>query len=391
MYDNIIKNDNNIIDRKLRYPKITNNYILGGFVEILSPVEKRYKVEFFTELGKLEYTSEIGSNMWCRTNKKYFEKYTCKVTDIETDIIIFNETYNADDKRVFVTLESKALGDTFAWIPYIDEFQKKHNCKLICSTFHNNLFKDQYKNINFVEPGTMVDNLYAMYKIGWFYDDKEGIRYDLNKEDFRLSPLQKTSSDILGLDFKEIKPLIKKPVNDILKKVGIGFHSTAQSKYWNNETGWQEVTDFLINFGYEVVIYSIESDGYMNNYFPNGSKINESGDLNKLIYDLSSCEFFIGISSGISWITWALGIPTVLISGFTESFNEPTQDIIRVGSPDGKCTGCANKYKLDVNDWNWCPINKGTYKQFECTKSITGGSVINILLSSKLIMLKKSL
>jgi hypothetical protein len=26
---------------------------------------------------------------------------------------------------------------------------------------------------------------------------------------------------------------------------------------------------------------------------------------------------------------------------------------------------------LDAGDWNWCPDNKNTEKQFECTKSIS--------------------
>ena len=32
---------------------------------------------------------------------------------------------------------------------------------------------------------------------------------------------------------------------------------------------------------------------------------------------------------------------------------------------------------FDKGDWNWCPVNKGTEKQFECHKSITPEMVIN--------------
>ncbi len=35
------------------------------------------------------------------------------------------------DKKVFISIESKALGDTIAWVPYALEFQKKHGCKVI--------------------------------------------------------------------------------------------------------------------------------------------------------------------------------------------------------------------------------------------------------------------
>ena len=40
------------------------------------------------------------------------------------------------------------------------------------------------------------------------------------------------------------------------------------------------------------------------------------------------------------------------------------------------CHGCFNKYRLDAGDWNWCPIHKGTERQFECTKTITSSMVI---------------
>jgi hypothetical protein len=38
------------------------------------------------------------------------------------------------------------------------------------------------------------------------------------------------------------------------------------------------------------------------------------------------------------------------------------------------CHGCFNKPRLhsfDPGDWMWCPINKGTESQHECTKTIT--------------------
>jgi hypothetical protein len=33
-------------------------------------------------------------------------------------------------------------------------------------------------------------------------------------------------------------------------------------------------------------------------------------------------------------------------------------------------------YKFDKGDWNWCPVHKGTDRQFECHKSITSEMVI---------------
>jgi autotransporter strand-loop-strand O-heptosyltransferase len=221
----------------------------------------------------------------------------------------------------------------------------------------------------------VVNNIYAMYKIGWFYKDGE---YDIakNPNDFRKEPLQKTASDILGLEYKETRPLLNIPNVEKKKKVGIGLHSTCQAKYWNNPNGWQDVVDYLISLGYEVILYSKENDGYMGNFHPQGITKFESGSIERLIEDMASCEFFVGLGSGLSWLAWALKLPVVLISGFSEEYSETTLDTYRVINKN-VCNGCFNRHRLDAGDWNWCPDYKGTERQFECTKQITSKMVID--------------
>ena len=46
-------------------------------------------------------------------------------------------------------MQSKSLGDTLSWSPYVEEFRKKHECKLFVTTFWNNLFNQSYKNLIF--------------------------------------------------------------------------------------------------------------------------------------------------------------------------------------------------------------------------------------------------
>ena len=383
MYDNLIKKEDNVISRKANDIKIINNYIEGGFVEIVSELDKNFKVEFFAENGNIEYSCDMKSNMWCRTNKKYFEKYTCKVRDLETGETIYDETYDATGKTVLISLDSKSLGDTMAWFPYVEEFRKKWDCEVICSTFWNSLFEDQYPDIKFVNPGFMSNNLYAHYKIGLYFKDGK-IDRDKHKVDPTKISLLQMSADILGIDYVEVKPILRAPRVEKRKRVGIGVHSTAQTKYWNNATGWQEVTDYLISEGYEVVVISKEGDGYMGNYYPKGATKLPEESVEDLIDNLHSCEFFIGLSSGLSWLAWATGIPVVLISGFTSEDLEPKKNVVRIMNKSA-CTDCWSRHKFDPGDWNWCPDHKGTDRQFECSKLITGKMVIDKILSNNLL------
>jgi autotransporter strand-loop-strand O-heptosyltransferase len=262
-----------------------------------------------------------------------------------------------------------------AWVPYVEEFRLKHKCELIVSTFMNYLFSDQYPDIQFVEPGDVVMNIHAQYRLGWFYKEDGSVDYDMAPSDYKKQPLQKTATDILGLEHTEIRPKLKLPNVSKKKKVGIGFHSTAQSKYWNNPDGWQKVVDYLTSLGYECMIYSKEGDGYMNNNYPKGVTIFEGGNLQEVINDLSTCEFFIGLGSGLSWLAWACELPLVLISGFSEKWAETTLDTYRVIN-ESVCHGCFNSERLDAGDWNWCPLHKNTDRMFECTKRISSDMVI---------------
>lgn len=70
MYENLIKKEDNKVSKKENDVKIINHYVNGGYVEILSDLDKDFQVEFFKENGDLEYSCELKSNMWCRTSKK---------------------------------------------------------------------------------------------------------------------------------------------------------------------------------------------------------------------------------------------------------------------------------------------------------------------------------
>jgi autotransporter strand-loop-strand O-heptosyltransferase len=337
---------------------------------------KPLRVEFYDERGVCHYGAPSSCGMWVALNRRYYTKWRARVLDGYD--LLWEEEFNANEKRVFVTFDSKSLGDTLAWIPQVERFRLKHKCEMIVSTFHNNLLKNQYPNIQFVNPGDVVENVYAMYSLGIFYNSDGSVDYNKHKNNPREISLIQVASDILGLDFVEHKPQL--PIYGISKKrqVSIAIHSTAQAKYWNNPSGWQDVVDYIKLRGYDVVLLSREHDGYMGNLNPQGVIQHPDGPVEDVLQTIQESELFIGLSSGLSWLSWGTDTPTVIISGFTDDTLEPKLGIERIINKS-VCHGCWSRHRFNPGDWNWCPDFKDTPRQFECTKSITSDMVIDVV------------
>jgi autotransporter strand-loop-strand O-heptosyltransferase len=154
--------------------------------------------------------------------------------------------------------------------------------------------------------------------------------------------------------------------------------STAQMKYWNHNNGWKKVVRYLKDLNYDVyVIDKYDNFGINGHYNKIPEKaFNETGDypIEYRIQQLKNCSFFIGLSSGLSWLAWALNKKVVMISGCTNENNEFKNNCYRVINKN-VCHGCLNdesimnnsKLLLESKGWLYCPHDKN----FECTKTIS--------------------
>jgi autotransporter strand-loop-strand O-heptosyltransferase len=340
--------------------KVINYYVDNPFLEIKGVSDSDFKVAFYDEKDICYYENTIKSNNWVKVNRQYYTKWTARVW--QDGELIYEDTLDLNNKRVYIAFESKSLGDTIAWMPYVEEFRKKHQCTVICSTFWNSLF--DYPEIEFVEPSFVVPNIYALYRIGYFDN--------LNKLLLKpvTIPLQKVATAILGLDFQEMIPILayKPKVPKIGKYVTIATNSTSGMKFWTKE-GWQELINWLVSDGYEVYNVSLEP-----NPFDNCTQITTPSLQSKMDW-IAGSEFFIGLSSGLAWVAYAMGKRVVMIANFSEEFNEFS--CIRIVKKD-VCHGCWNNpnFKFDAGNWNYCPIHQGNDRQFECQNSITSDMVI---------------
>lgn len=350
---------------------ITHTFVHEPFLEITGNSKSTFTVRFYDEQGVCHYENKIKVNHWVKLNRRWFTKWNIKVW--KDDSIYYEYTLNYENQRVYIAFDSKSLGDTIAWMPYVLEFKKKHNCHVIVSTFKNFLFKDVYPELEFVEPGTGVSNILGMYSVGWFYDS--------NKEPALCNTvkLQQAATNILGLDYQELKPRISFIAGNNLygRYVTIATNSTAGCKFWQ-KADWQKVINLLHENGYKIVNVSKEK-----NPFDNCEQI-EDTSIENTMNVIHHSEFFIGLSSGLSWLAWAMDKQVVMISNFTAADHEFS--CIRI-SNESVCHGCWNKaeYKFDAGDWNWCPVHKGTDRQWECQTSIKAEDVIKKIQSCNLI------
>lgn len=360
---------NKIVDSN----KVNVSYFEGPKVEILGDYDASYFVEFIdSKTDKIVHSQTINNNMWCMSSRKYYTDWVIKINGKVVS------KFNLENKRVLISFESKSIGDTIAWSPYIVDFARKHNCKVVLSTFHNEWFSGlpEYSNIEFIKPGqTSVCDV--VYRVGWFRsDNNRWDKFDSYPNPLNSQPLQKTASDILGLDFVERNYGIKfQPKNRPYKEkyIVITPESTAGCKEWSYDS-WKILIKLLNEQGYDVVCLTQKP------YSINGARCVHGKSLEASFNIIYHAEYLIGLSSGLAWINWSLGKHTVMISGFTPKDHEFQTNITRIQN-EHACNSCwANiNFIFDAGDWDWCPIWKGTDKQHICAKSISPLTVFNSL------------
>lgn len=286
-------------------------------------------------------------------------------------------------EKIFIDLVSNAMGDTIACVPYVSEYQKIHNVDVTLSVNDPYIFliEESYPNIKFVGRKEVVS-----------FDKKINLEYVFDKS------VQGGYAEQLGFENPiYIRPIVSieemnRPIKN--KYVAMGVHSTSQLKYWNHESGlsgqseavnWNLLSAFLRKRGYTpVTVEQHELFGFPP-YF-NGVPSKSNKQIGKSLWEATNivkhAEFYIGLSSGMSWVAHALGKKVAMISNFSEDWNEfdtSLDDYVRITNKS-VCHGCWNKinieYTFDKDDWYWCPKHKDTERQFECHKSITVEDVI---------------
>ncbi|QDH16817.1 autotransporter strand-loop-strand O-heptosyltransferase [Swingsia samuiensis] len=346
-------------------------------------------------MGNILFDAHIPQGMASST-KKFFVPFELEVwlqKKDGTEEKILDHKLSLKGQRVLVQLPVGTLGDTLAWLPPVIRFAKENEAHVTCTIADVILPLVEKANpeIKFVGKDKaakikgFADDFYATYKLGLFFQDKE---FTYQPTDFRHVGLHRTAAYILGINpWDDSPPALDIPDGDTppIKEpyVVIATQASTQCKYWNNPAGWHEVVDYLKRSGFRVVCIDqkmFHGTGYVYNHIPFGVE-DETGNrsLGERARWLKHASFFVGLSSGLSWLAHAAGTPVVMISGFTHPNNEffTPYRVINWHT----CNSCWNDpaHQFDHSDFLWCPRHKGTDRQFECTRLITGKSVINII------------
>ena len=327
------------------------------------------------DTGNILYETELKSaNVGSR--KRYYLRCSIEVWSAGT--LVFRHDYSAAGEDVLIQFPIGTLGDVLAWFPYAARFAEVHGCRLTCamSPLIIPVLKDAYPHIAFIgHEDVRPEQFYASYCLGLFFDDAD---FTWQPVDFRAVGLHRTAAYILGVDPAEQAPMLAlpdetRPIDE--PYVCIAAQSSSQAKYWNNPNGWRDVVAFLKQQGYRVICIDqkpVHGGGLVWNHIPHGAE-DETGDrpLTERARWLRHASAFIGLSSGLSWLAWAAGAPTVLISGFTHPTNEFTTPFRVVNYH--ACNSCWNdqRVRFDHKDFLWCPRHADTPRQFECTRLIT--------------------
>jgi autotransporter strand-loop-strand O-heptosyltransferase len=344
------------------------------------------------DTGNILFQTE-NKGAFVASAKRFFVRFSVEVWDVDQDgtvTPVLTHQYDAHGREVLIQFPVGTLGDIMAWFPYASRFAEVHGCRLTCamSGLLIPLLRAAYPSIRFVTHEELIaeklaDKAYATYCLGLFFDDKENV---WQPTDFRHVGLHRTAGYILGVDPEEEAPRLalpdeSRPIPE--PYVCIAVQSSTQSKNWTNPHGWHEVIAFLKASGYRVICIdqkAVHGTGIVWNHIPHGAE-DQTGDkpLAERARWLRHAAFFVGLSSGLSWLAWAAGTPVVMISGFTHPTNEFTTPFRVINWH--ACNSCWNdvRHRFDHKDYLWCPRHAGTSRQFECSRLITGTQVINVL------------
>lgn len=327
--------------------------------------------------------------------KKYYIEYEAILLRVMDDDLYDSFplsviTYDCSNKDILFLLandERAGLGDCIAWMTAVYNFKLKHPTTniFVCTQYDdlNKLFKEKYDCFTFLNYEECFERtFYATYLVGCFFNDPLRLWCP---RDYKTMSLVEIGCSILGLD-NDIIPLdLSLEYESSKPYVCISTHASAIYKEWIYKNGWEKIVEYLNSIDYDVYVIDAEASNRQGNLTETNipkNAIDKTGRISLVerAKFISGADFLIGVSSGLSWLGWACGVPVVLISGFTNPITE-FKTPYRVFH-DGVCNSCWNDPHIE---WNMnetvCPRKKNPFAMdyLECSGKIGVYAVIKAI------------
>ena len=291
---------------------------------------------------------------------------------------IFCHTFNPEGKTILLTFDKAGgLGDTLAMLPYAKEFAKIFNCRVVINLpkYLQELAANFYPELKQVE--NITPEIYASYNLTMNFGD-----FPIVPADIRSTPLNRLGGAILGVSNFPPKPKFKptEPRQIAEPYVCIGVQASTAVKGWHWQGGWDIVVSYLKSLGYRVLCIDKENFQQTGSYINQIPKDAEDFTGNFPIMQranlLYHAEFFIGLSSGLSWLANMVNCPVVMICGFSHDWHEfytPYRVANRL-----VCNGCYSDIRVRAFN-NFCPYQNGTSRELECQREISPRQVLDTI------------
>jgi autotransporter strand-loop-strand O-heptosyltransferase len=279
-----------------------------------------WRAEFWDSTDLIYSTGELEDRHWYQPSRKWWTDWTVKIyrdnqlyTELQPDLV---------NQDLTVIFDSSSLGDTLSFMGQMTMIKQRHSVDRVFVKCHKPWLFDwkRYATHKVYPLAWDQPSTYHSQTIGVYYTMEAPWQRHEHRYDWRQIPLGKIAADRLDLEYWETRPFmapryLKAKTKSKRAHVCIATQSTAQAKYWNHPTGWQEVVDWCNQNDLEVHHASKE-----------GTKLQGVQQLPEALEEVAdsivTAKGFIGISSGLSWFAWALGAEVIMISGFTDEYVE---------------------------------------------------------------------
>lgn len=366
-------------------------------IKIEAPGFYRFDIEWINLTDNYIIRKTVKAHEIFEIQKSYPLEYKVLIKEVETGELIADIDVSPKNTACVVfRLASQALGDQLIWIPQLEKWREENNIgKLIINSNWNILYKGQYPSIEFIREEQLesyIRQVPLSYNMGLCLaaDRVSGENQSQNiagRSNWQIHKLDHVMADTLNIEKKAIKPKLNgrgTPKRIDGKYIAITCNGSAMAKNWLYPNGWNELIAYLISLGYKVVHTSNRTAKDMGVTIEHPDFIEAaSNNIFDAINLIENADFFVGLSSGNSWLSWALDKKVVMIGGLIDPSYEFHEDRYLAYTPEGKCHGCfTNTNYMWTRSPLWCPLEaKFQGKQmtnrfhnvdnaYECVKTI---------------------